>query len=373
MNWKLFTGIGSSRVAGIKGAATGQSSSYDSGHALSIAGSRRPSAGFTLVELMVAITIYLIVVPGITALLITVIKGFTSYEATNGLKKNNQESINRVYLALIENKRIFQNTTADNAFLSKVSLSGAPAVLTGSKLPKVEQNGTLFPATTNFVAGSVGNCLFFATNDPTQILTGVAGSSGSTTTVRTDIYRFNYYYLSTVNPKSITGNVSYSLVEWVSVAYADYNQLLSITDTTLRSNSVKRLVANGLSFAWDPTSTSATGAFYNLGSGGTISLSSGHSIQKSRSAVLTKILTGIMGRGYKYGVSPNSYGWPKAPVTVPKYATASGSFPGGFEIVVVGSSMGRRVLVRIVIVAQGAMAKILGNDQTIVCSAHDVW
>jgi hypothetical protein len=322
---------------------------------------------------MIAITIYLIVVPGLTTLLVTVIKGFTSYEAATGLKKNNQENINRVYLALIENKRIFQNTTADNAFLGKVSFSGAPAVLAGSQLPKVEQNGTLFPATTNFVAGSVGNCLFFATNDPTQILSNVAGVSGATTTVRIDVYRFNYYYLSADNPKSITDNVSYSLVEWVSVTYADYNQLLSITDTTLRSNTVKKLAANGISCSWDPTCTSATGAFFTLSSGGAITLSSGHNIQKSRHMVLTRILTGIMGRGYKYGISPNSSGWANAPVTIPNFATASGSFPGGFEVVVVGSSMGRRVLVRMVLVAQGAMAKILGNDQTIVCSAHDVW
>ena len=335
---------------------------------------KKRTHGFTLMELIIAITLLAIVVPGLTVLLSTIFKGYSSYEAASGLKKNNQESINRIYLTLMETKRLFQGTAADNAFLAKVSLGAdAPTVLSGSKLPLIEESGTLFQGTTNFVTAGVGNCLFFANNSPTQILQNVADSLGSTNTVRIDIYQFTYYYLSSQNSMTIRERQSYSLVEWTSISYADYDQINAIVNSTLKSNTVKKLLAAGVSFAWDSSETNAANAFFNLNANGTMTLSASHSIQRQRVFNLTRIMTGVLGSTYKYGVSPNSAGWPRAPAPVPRYASASGNFPGGLEVCIVGSSMGREVLVRFVVVAQGAMSKILGNDQTIICNVHDVW
>ena len=205
-------------------------------------------------------------------------------------------------------------------------------------------------------------------------LENIADATSSTHTVRIDIYRFNYYYLTSENPKTISDKQSYCLVEWRSVVYADYKELMDIQrDSVQRANTVKELVNQGISYCWDPFAIDASAAFFSMGSDGSITPNPGHTIQKDKHKILTDIRTGIMGSGYKYGISPNTSGWGRAPAVVPQYASASGNFPGGLEVIVIGSSMGRKVLVRTVLVAQGSMASIIGNDQALVCSVHDVW
>ncbi len=320
--------------------------------------------GFTLVELLMVIAIIGIITPVLVTLLSIVTQGFTGYEAQMQLRKTNQKALNRVYLRLSSCKRIFTNS--DTAFLNKVSLTGCPALLTGSKLPVIDGSGTLTVGTTNFTAACVGNSLLFANNESSEVLNG-------TDTVRVDSFRFNYYYLTAVNPKSIYDKESYVLMEWRSVKYADANQLITMGNTAKRINVIKDLYNKGIIYAWDPSAASAAQAFYNLSPAGSFAVSGSHSITRYKCESLTAMTTGVVFGGYRYGVSANSSGWAKAPKTVPVYGLASAKFPGGFEAAVVGSSAGRQVLVRSVLVAQGSMRGIMGDDMQIVCSARDLW
>lgn len=328
--------------------------------------------GYSLVELVMAVAIFSIVVPVIVMFFSSTMRAFNSFEAANGLKKSNQQAVNRIFLKLSGNKRLFQNTANDTAFLLRVSTGGCPSKLTGSKLAKIEENGVLSPGTTNFVSASVGNSLFFAGNAGTRILGGIVDGGGLSGTVRIDAYTFNYYYLTPENPKSLTYAPSYCLVEWQSGVYADCNQVSTVSDPVKNSNTIKALISSGVNFCWNPSETNVSAAFSAFGANGTMTAAPSHYVAKNKQSILTSIITGIIGSGYKYGISSNSAGWTRAPKVVPVYAAASGSFPGGFEIAVVGPSGGRKVLIRSVIVAQVGN-NFSADEKLLICDTRDIW
>ena len=319
----------------------------------------------TLVELLIAVAIIGIITPAILALLVTLINGFTGYEAATQLRITNQSTLNRIYLRLGSCKRIFQNIAADTAYLNRIVLTGCPPVLSGSALPVIQSTGTLNFGSPDFITADVGNSLFFANYEGTVILT-------STITVRIDTFRFNYYYLSAQNPKSIKDRASYAVEEWRSIAYADMLQLQSYTGA-LKTSLIKELYSKGYTYGWDTSASAVGSAFWSFSSNGTVTAVQAHQISKFQNTVLTKMLTGIIIGGYNYGVSANSSGWTNAPKKVPVYAVAAGSFPSGFEVAIGGSSSGRIVLIRSVLVAQGNFKNIIGDDLEQITSARDLW
>ena len=326
----------------------------------------RRSRAFSLVELMIVLAIMGVITPVMVMLLTSVTKGFTGYEAALSMRKVNQQSINRIYMRLGSCKRIFENSTNDLSYLNKITFSAAPVVSTITvQLPTINRDGTLAEGTTNFDTSSVGNALLFATNEMVQAM--------SSSTYRVDIYRFNYYYLTSANTKTIDAGVSYKLVEWRSVSYADINQLNSIPVSSRTIVGVQ-LYTMGVKYAWDPTMTTATNAFYTISSAGSVAAYSSPKIVEYKYKILTDMITGVIIGGYSYGVSRNSSGWAKAPKTVPLYAAiANTSIPFGFEVAVAGNSAGRQVLLRCVLVAQGTMKAIVGDDLQVVASARDLW
>ena len=116
--------------------------------------------GFSLVELMISVTIMAIIVPIIGLVFITATRAFITFEAMSTLKKVNQNSVNRIYVRLNRNKRLFEETLSDLDFLNAVNLSGCPSVLSGSKLPVIKQTGSLSPSSDDFDASAFGNSLF---------------------------------------------------------------------------------------------------------------------------------------------------------------------------------------------------------------------
>ncbi|MDD5687164.1 MAG: prepilin-type N-terminal cleavage/methylation domain-containing protein [Elusimicrobia bacterium] len=334
--------------------------------------------GLTLIEVIISLAIFLIIVPGVSMLLINVTRGFTSFEVANTLKKTNQETLNRIYLRLSECKRIFDNSPTGNDYSTRIDTStvaGCPKGLSDSHLPKIEEGAIVAPGTLVSSPTSVGNSLFFATNDSAKSVFDAVNNITHTI----DVYRFNYYYLTSDNPRSITDRQSYRIVEWRSVLYADYYQLMNIPLAS-RTETIKGLVAppNNVVYAWNASEEVSSVAFWTLDGAGNMTpiVNPTYKIPKFQCKVLTEMITGIMGSGYKYGISPNSSVptvWARAPKIVPQYAIAAGNFPGGFEVVIVGNPGGRKVFLRSVLVAQGAMAGILGDDQLVLCSVRDLW
>jgi prepilin-type N-terminal cleavage/methylation domain-containing protein len=334
--------------------------------------SRRASRGVTLTELMVAIAIMGIISAGLASMFAAIQRNYSSEDARNGIKTAAETSINKIALNLTATKRVFQNTAADNSFLALASVS--PSALAGSVLPGINDGASMSPSSSTFVASAVGNSLFFASLDLPFITSPViADSSASTHTIRIDSYHFNYYYLSQSTAMIVGGSNQIMLREWHSFSVADYPQIAAWTDGILLSNLVKALYASGYRYAWDSSQTATSSAFYSLSSGGALAaLASAPSLTQNSAGAMISPLTGILGAGYRYGVSPNTSASFNTPYAVPEFGTASGSFPSGFEVVVVGSSSARQVLMRLVVVAQGAFKGYIANQQVTVATARDI-
>lgn len=332
--------------------------------------------GITFVEVMITGALVAILVLAVVPLFQVTNRGFTSLEVNTVLSSGSQQALNKIQHRLVESKRLFSNNANDNAFLNKVTFSGAPSVLTGSKLPVIVSTASISPSSASFSAANVGNSLFFASLDSTADFSDIA-VAGGTQGIRIDTYVFNYYYLSPDSVQTIGGNAVRRLWEWHSVRYADYIQVLNITDATKRSNTIIALRNSGINYAWCSSATVATSAFYDLTVGGAMTASAGHMIPKGSASNaqqnMLQLVRGVTTGGFRYSVSPNTSAIFNPKHTVPVYGTASGNFPSGFEVLAVGASGTRHVFIRLVLAAQGSFKGFLSNDQTVLVTARDVW
>lgn len=334
--------------------------------------------GYTFAEVLIASVLTAIIIPILAVVFMGANKSFTGYEAINSLKKMNQETVNRMYLRLGRSKRLFENSTDNLTYLNKLNMTGMPAAMSDSKLPTIEETGTLAEGTTDFHPASFGNSLLLAYNDKTIQLDGIKETATSTTTVsvRIDSYKFAYYYLTEQDSPKILGKQTYKATEWQSIPYAECNQIINISSATKKSNVIIALVDKGINYCWDSSKSSSTVAFSSFtisGTTGSLTTATGHTIINEKYQILTKAITGIMRGGYQYGMSPNQSDWGSSTKVVPRFATASGNFPGGLEIGIVGASAARQVLVRSVMVAHGNSMATTGSELMVVVSSRDIW
>lgn len=330
--------------------------------------------GFTLVELMITVSITLIIIPVMILLFLSTNKNFIFFEASSTLKQINQNTISRIYVRLGRNKKLFENTTENNAFLTRVDLSGCPSVMTGSLLATVKPSGSFSSDSSDFDSSAFGNSLFFAYNIAPAILENIEKdeTGAETQTVRIDLYRFLYYYLTADNAPIFAGRQSYKLAEWESQIYADCEQIERIANSAKKSNIIDALTTAGYNYCLDTSQSDVLNAFYTMASG-QLTLDSPHTIAKNKCQILTKITIGILGQGYSYGISPNNSGMTGATDTVPLFAAQSGTFPAGFEVGIAGLSAGRRVFMRSTLMAQTGIGSYLTKDVSVISSSRDIW
>jgi len=358
----------------------------------------------TLVELLLVMTIMLIITPAIISLFTTVTKGFARDEAYTSITKTNRELMSYLNLKIGSSKRIFTNDAADGiTLLGRLDMSGnCPASLTGSKLPGIVANGSFDVSTTLCQPASFGNMFLFLAQGPQATYRGVSNIYGSTVTLSVDTYNLYYFYLTAQNPHNTTGFNSYRLVEWRSVPLADAQAIKNVfsSDVSLGSNLIKQMQAPTprptyqvpVSYAVDfgmPV-TQAFGKLAEMGQAATMSVGSpSYTTLIPRDYPTTVLIASTpttlqvdprlslrywtymnqmgMGRIFRYGVAPNN-----AARQIPRYGIASGLFPGGFEVGVIGSPAARQVLMRVNHVVQvfGATSY---NDQMMVGYARDVY
>ncbi len=339
----------------------------------------RRRSGLTLVEMMLVVAMLGILTAAMSSLIAAAQHGYASFEAANGIQVAGQTAVNKLMIELQQSKRLIDRGS-DPGWLAAAQTSGiptgGPAPLSGTQLPLIESNGSFAPTTPSFVAASAGNELFFISAD-TPTSTVVFNGAGSTQAVVIDGYRFNLYYLAAdTSPGSggFGGQSRIVLQEWHSVGYADYGELNDLaSDPTLEANAAAAMYAQGYHGAIDTSQALAANAFYALSSGGSLTPATSPSIALASTRQMIRMPTGVSGFGYRYGVSPNSGAAFPIPYPVPAFATAAGSFPSGFETMIVGANSARQVLVHLVLVAGGAFPGVKVNPQTVTVTTRDLY
>ena len=380
-------------------------------------GPKLGEGGWTLVELMLTVAMVAIITPMLAGLFLKVSQGMAADEMRAQISRGNEAMMARLENRLSASKHFYQGGPSNGvSWVNKIQFAaGSPPTVAGSLLPQVQNGTSMDPTVSGFASTMVGNSLFFLAYDfpqtfskgatwtvvqaPLTITGGISGpvtnSGGSPISFIIDLYRFYYYYLtpSTRPFPSVEGVQPYGLVEWQSAQYADYQELTGIPDSVAQDLAVSYILAAGITTAVDPSADSVTAAFYTMSFGTPVGTSSAGfatigSPTVTQAGVTNAVVTctapatylcqvpaGIVSRGFSYGISPNTSGWADAPPAspVPLYATASGLFPGGFEVAMAGPPGAREVLIRCGWVAKGAAPKIAYNNLTTVQTIKDNW
>lgn len=383
--------------------------------------------GWTIIELMMVVSIIGLIVPALTILFLYCYQGLGAAEMHLSLKALNEQMMLHLHERMNSTKHMFQNNASSGGlnFIGQIQMGSAPASVAFSKMPQ-GQNGTTitFSPAAGAVSSDFGDCLFYAAYDSAQTIgkdasgkpaiypapvtvggslpltmdnwtttttTGpVMDSQGKAVTMNLDVYRFYFDYLTSAGDmKPLSRITSYWLIEWQSVQFVDAFELEDIgsTDSTLEKNVITWLT-NGANFptgqpmtlAWDPSQTSMVDAFYQLTTGTTIvqaSYIANQGISMQNWTPLSRTNSGLIS-AFHYGISgnySNQAGDPPAP-NVPMFCppnTTPTAFPGGFEVGIEGAGSGEQVLIRTLLVAQGNSKLINWDNEVSTSNVRDVW
>jgi hypothetical protein len=330
-----------------------------------------------------------------------VTKGFAHDEALTSLQKTNQELLSYLYLRVGTSRRIFDNRADDGVtLLGRLDMTNCPATLVGSKLPTIYPAGSFDVASTLCAPASFGNMLLFLSQGDQVTYRGVTNIFNVGVTVTLDTYKLYYFYLTPNNPKNTTGYDTYRLIEWRSVPLADGRAIKNAfsSDVSFGTNLLSQIKAPTpcptyqapMTYAVDFSMpvTQMFGTVNQLAQATTAASVAYATTIPGDYWPVTQMVNGVpvsfktqyqyyrpwtymnqmgMGHIFRYGISSNSISR-----KVPKFGIASGLFPGGFEVGIIGSQAARQVLVRVNHVAQAFGADIV-NDQLASCFARDVY
>ncbi len=359
---------------------------------------RKKKYGFTLIEVLISITILGLVSAYTTQFIIDMQRTYSLIEGQNLLKLRNGSAFNNmgkninsaIYFATrIPNTADAQQYTK-NYFTKKIKLPSSffykknkyePLALDSRQLPEINP-GMSFSSSNintsdpsdplNFKADAVGNSLFLVSLEDTVNYTH------STNQIRSiDLYRFHYYYLAKVTdlPKDSDGKYKIELMHWSSNFYADYEQIKSIkaeagvnaTDlfTKLKTNKPINSKQIPISGAWDYSKRNMCSAtldndyIYTFGSDNfdpsacTGAASDTTQVIEQYRNEPFSLIDPDMGGKY-YSITRNNSENNKN-IRVPNYAnknstlntSSTDGYPHGFEVMISGQSGARRLFIRL--------------------------
>lgn len=289
---------------------------------------RQGQAGMSMIEVMilaVVISLLMVVMTESLASLSTVRieqkTHFRTGEVADHIARRIQSD---VHLAT----RIFGNGVDDIDYLRSMAI-GPGLLRTGRRLPALTQNGffRVDPETTP----ETGNVLFLALRGPRVQLQLDGGASRLVQSLQFVIYA------------SVDDGEQLELVRWQSLPVVNYFDITSITDEVARADALQQLADNGVQLAWDPYGKRA-GALFEL----------------TRSSLQPLPLESLV-QGSEDSADSRPFGMRNMrlaaddslpAVPIPAYARAASGFHGAFEVKVDGSSSGKLVLLRFVVMSK---------------------
>jgi hypothetical protein len=340
---------------------------------------RRRQGGYTLAEITVvlAITSVMMIMAYSAIEQATVTTMFV--EQHNDLPVFAQGAVNRIQNDVFQAKQIFDATTGP-PYIAAMSLTSAP-VFGGSLLPIINTSSTgaaLVPDTA--AQRYTGNELLIVREMPPM---DIDLGGGLRTSV--SIYRFELFYLTRKTTRNFLGSGGFlDLVAATSNPYADYTDVTDAQFTTaqkqtictaLRSGNVTDPVASRrqdpVLLAWDPSGTVST-SVHTVNSDGTFGAAQASpTIAMTVKSMMPGLSGGRISGKMNYTVAfptTNTLVAQMSRDPVPLYAIANGNFPSGFEVLVIGPSGNRQVLVRLTIYAHYAANKLASQSVMVITS-----
>lgn len=389
--------------------------------------------GFTLVELMISVTILTGIVAIVGQYLYSSFSTHSMAQLQSYMKSNSERGLNRITRHISQSRRLFGQGAVGTAYLAKLDLTQAPPPIGGVQLPLIrtigsmakEKNCEVSPSD-YFLPNSVGNTLLFAELDRTfQIV-----KDGATFTYshEIDLYRMIYVYVTDSidpdtgdaqtflqrEPVELTfikgGDKKYAqnLIQWRSVLIADHRQLQDFYNF-LDSEGVsgeKAAVANslnaaGVTVAWRRDQDVPNSAFYTVAGGGTLPIKAGGfkipQFQFEDALRLQNVGSNTYSIAYNTNTDTSQAGFfPTKTLHVPHYynptlesglvcpqvlpvptaSPASGkpswAFPRGFEVIIAGPQSGRSVLIHLSLVGKGYNPNMVAQKHSVTTYARDL-
>lgn len=346
----------------------------------------RRQRGVTLMEMMVVVAIFSVVFIISYTLLEDTVKTSLFLEEHNDLPVYGQSAVNAIQRELLQTRTVFEGTATSfgPGYYSALTFPANYPLLAGSQLPVLNPTGNLVPDT---ATRYTGNILLIARQLPPAVITGLsigcATGASANCTLAIDRYQFEVFYLTKVTGAQNFASQGYyiDIIQAKSVIYADYSQLnqwVSLGPSSTDKNSVASKlsgyqdpfthISQATTQAWN-SSVAAPSAFYTITASLGFTAIVSPKIALPTAASLVRGLSGgrVSGKmAYTVGFRPSaarfnlatditkSDGTIVVKDPIPKYAVFDSSqplFPSGLEILMVGPAGSRRILSRVVIMA----------------------
>lgn len=344
----------------------------------------RRQRGVTLMEMMVVVAIFSVIFIISYTLLEDTVKTSLFVEEHNDLPVYGQGAVNAIQRELLQARVVFEGTASSfgPGYLAALTFPTKYPLLAGSQMPVLNPTGTLVP---DGATRYTGNVLLIARQLSPAIITGLSiGCAAAPCTLAVDRYQFEVFYLTKVTGGQNFAAQGYYIdaIQARSVIYADFSQLDQWArlgaSTTDKSSVASKLsgyldpstkLAEPTTKAWD-TSVAAPSAFYDItGSLGFTPIAN----PKIALPTATSLVRGLAGgrtsgkMAYSIGFRPSAArfnlstdvtladGSIQVKDPIPKYAvfnSAQPLFPSGMEFLMVGAAGSRRILSRVVMMAQ---------------------
>lgn len=334
-------------------------------------------SGITLLELVAGISLMVILAGAAGYLVYTFISGQAVAQARQTMTLCAQEVATRLQHQLLQSRRLLPDSPLAQAYIQAMDLSQSGPMATWGRLPVLQPNGVLVPGTAGYVASAVGNQLLFVqVSTRASCDVSVPGNGGITVPLRFDLYSLRFYYLSEDTSQTLFGSPRLELWDWQSIDYPNLRQVqdASRITTVPYGNVLAALQGEGYAEAWDPASQSLSTAFRTIGATALTPISA--PVIRCRLSV-PRLFESVRLSGITMvaGVARNSptSGPNPIPVTIPAYGTSNGSFPAGFEILMVGTPKARQILARFVMAGESQFKTAIAREETVYISAVDSW
>ncbi len=326
---------------------------------------RRRERGFTMFEITVTMGILTIMVLIVQATVDGATRAERRLRATR-IATERGERITYELLASVNGSRmLFGGDGVGADYLDAIEF-GARPLLTGARLPRIDELGSLAPDEVG--EPHTGNIMLYA-SESDAVETVADASSASTRYI--DLYRICCVYPTQTTRKLLADppvQPARDLVVWRSVRYANLTQLEAIEDDDERRSVVADLVnRHGCEFAWD-LGAPLDSAFFTLGTLGTINATatSGMTLEEDPDASQGGRL--LYGDAQLARTVASDY-HRRARLSKDDPATWT---PDGFEVKITGLSGSRKVWMHLVIETPGGRGITGVQSNTVIAHPRDL-